>query len=868
MPRAKFVGSGNDGNGVFDDGGRLRYLDGALFDVTAQRRAEEALQQSQALLMDAIESISEGFSLYDSDDRLVVSNTRYRKLLYPDAEDATDQGTPFETIIRRAAEKGYIEGAEGRVEEWLSERLAQHREPGGPQLQHRADGRWIQVSERKTEDGGTVAVYTDVTELRRAEEELAEKEAQLRLVFDNMPGAIVHTDEELNIVVCNDRFADIYQVPRELLQPGCPYPNFVRYLAEHGYYGEGDVDAFVAERVESLRNPSDKTFETRTPDGHIHQLRRRRAAAGGTVSVIIDITERKRMEKEALAARDSAAEAQALLSDAIENISEGFALYDSDRRLQLCNGKFRDIYNYSEADVAPGTTYEDLVRLDFERGVIADQDGQWQDYVDRRMAYGKEERGSFEVELADGRWVLIHERSTSVGGRVGVQADITELKRAEQELAEKEAQLRVALDNMPGGMVLVDRDANFALVNAQYSELHDYPEGFLKVGMSVREEARFQAERGDYGPGNKDELREQLLDVYQGGKASSWERTLPDGRILRFNMAPTPEGAYATIVTDITEERLAQQARRSAEARFRDAIGIMFDTFAVFDSEGRLVHCNDSFRDIYQYSEADTQPGVATYDSLGEVDAAHGTLGYRPLGFAQRLAEARQAKSAVTTQIIGDRILERRQSATSEGGLISIATDITERKRTEEALRESEERYALAMKGSNDGLWDWDLRKTKIYISPRIRELLGLQSSDLEITSDEWEARIHPDDLEPYHQTWLATLRGETEFYTAEYRARGGDGTYRWVLDRGFGLRDEAGEVYRMAGSLGDITERKRGEQFLRTVVDTLPAALNIRDTECRFVLTNRQLADYYGARTRGHAWQALGRTKFRCRER
>ena len=140
-----------------------------------------------------------------------------------------------------------------------------------------------------------------IRELKRAEEALAEKEAHIRLVFDNMPGAIVYTDEEFNIVVCNDRFADIYQAPRELLQPGRPYPHFVRYLAEHGYFGEGDVEALVAKRVESLRNPSDKTFETRTPDGHIHQLRRR-AAAGGTVTVTTDITELKRAEEELQAA--------------------------------------------------------------------------------------------------------------------------------------------------------------------------------------------------------------------------------------------------------------------------------------------------------------------------------------------------------------------------------------------------------------------------------------------------------------------------------------------------------------------------------------------------------------------------------------
>ncbi len=103
-------------------------------------------------------------------------------------------------------------------------------------------------------------------------------------------------------------------------------------------------------------------------------------------------------------------------------------------------------------------------------------------------------------------------------------------------------------------------------------------------------------------------------------------------RVFAFSIAPVTGEIYINIYgRDITAERLAQQEHRSAEARLRDAIGIMFDSFAVFDSEGRLVHCNDSFRDIYQYSEADTEPGVATYDSLGEVDAAHPTVQYQPL---------------------------------------------------------------------------------------------------------------------------------------------------------------------------------------------------------------------------------------------
>jgi PAS fold len=112
-----------------------------------------------------------------------------------------------------------------------------------------------------------------------------------------MPGALVYTDKNLNIVVCNDRFKEMYRVPDELLQPGRPYPEFLRYLAENGYYGEGDVDALVAQRVESLRNPSGQSFEDRAPDGRVYRILRRRVVTGGTVTVMTDITEQKRAEE-------------------------------------------------------------------------------------------------------------------------------------------------------------------------------------------------------------------------------------------------------------------------------------------------------------------------------------------------------------------------------------------------------------------------------------------------------------------------------------------------------------------------------------------------------------------------------------------
>jgi PAS domain S-box-containing protein len=146
-----------------------------LYDITPLRRAEQARLRSEQRLAEAIESISEGFVCYDGEDRLVICNSCYRDLLYPGLDIDLTVGTTFESIVRRAAERGYVTDALGRLEEWVAERMRQHRNPGEPQVQRRADGRWVMVSERRTEDGGIVAVYSDITELKQREQDLTEK---------------------------------------------------------------------------------------------------------------------------------------------------------------------------------------------------------------------------------------------------------------------------------------------------------------------------------------------------------------------------------------------------------------------------------------------------------------------------------------------------------------------------------------------------------------------------------------------------------------------------------------------------------------------------------------------------------------------
>ena len=148
----------------------------AIFVTVVDSRLEAAAQSerlSRSRLLEAIESISEAFCLYDRDDRLVLCNQRYRELADAAGADRL-VGMKFEEVMRLVAERGRVADARGRVDEWVAERVTRHRTPRGPYVQELAGGRWLQVSERKIEEIGTVAVYTDITGLKEAEAEMAE----------------------------------------------------------------------------------------------------------------------------------------------------------------------------------------------------------------------------------------------------------------------------------------------------------------------------------------------------------------------------------------------------------------------------------------------------------------------------------------------------------------------------------------------------------------------------------------------------------------------------------------------------------------------------------------------------------------------
>jgi len=141
--------------------------------------------------------------------------------------------------------------------------------------------------------------------------------------------------------------------------------------------------------------------------------------------------------------------------------------------------------------------------------------------------------------------------------------------------------------------------------------------------------------------------------------------------------------------------------------------------------------------------------------------------------------------------------------------VVTISQDISERLRLERELRESEERYALAIAGAADGIWDWELRTDRIVYSERWKRMLGCADQDVSDSPEEWFSRVHPDDLPRLKQDIADHLTGRTAHLETEHRLRLRDRSYRWMICRGMAIYDEAGLPTRMAGSLTDITDRK-----------------------------------------------------------
>ena len=249
---------------------------------------------------------------------------------------------------------------------------------------------------------------------------------------------------------------------------------------------------------------------------------------------------------------------------------------------------------------------------------------------------------------------------------------------------------------------------------------------------------------------------------------------------------------------------------RDSEERIRAVIDHAPDGIVTFASNGEIQTFNPSAARLFGYSleQASRMPidrllPICRPGEAGRMEEFASEGGRACVGVRSDGSEF-PAELTVSSMRLDDQTL-----------YAAIVRDVSIRRQTEEKLRESEERYALAARGANDGLWDWNLRNDEVYYSERWKEIIGFEDGAIGARPDEWFERVHPEDLPGLRATLNEHLEGRTEFFESEYRIRHANGGYRWVLSRGVAVRDAYGKATRLAGSQTDTTKRKRVEKQL-----------------------------------------------------
>jgi PAS domain S-box-containing protein len=277
---------------------------------------------------------------------------------------------------------------------------------------------------------------------------------------------------------------------------------------------------------------------------------------------------------------------------------------------------------------------------------------------------------------------------------------------------------------------------------------------------------------------------------------------------------------------DITESEHAQEALRQSEEQFRTLVQTSPDGVISTDLNGRFLFASERVREMYGSDRVEDLIGRNPLDFIAPEDhqrflrnvvrtAREGVTRNIEYSFVRR--DGTRMAGEISANAVKD-------TAGQPRALVAILRDITERKRAEEALRASEERYELAVRGAGVGIWDWDIRTGKLYFSPRWKMLFGYDENDIGDSVEDWARLLHPDEKDWMRNFLEDFLAGTSPTVTVEYRLRHKDGSYRWIVATGLVLRDEQGKAYRFVGSHGDITDHKEAQEALRQSHDELRA--------------------------------------------
>ncbi|MCP4980739.1 MAG: PAS domain-containing protein [Gammaproteobacteria bacterium] len=456
-------------------------------------------------------------------------------------------------------------------------------------------------------------------------------------------------------------------------------------------------------------------------------------------------------------------------------------------------------------------------------------------YVDKRVVSRLKQlsanmtsiaEGDFDKPIVDSADDEIAQMARALEGFRKTAIEVEEYNL--RELNEARIQLTNAIESISEGFCLFDKDDCLILQNNHYRELFGLDdshlgssfESLLKRAMASRIESDF--DRDAY-------FRKRL--AHHRDPPGPYVQKLRDGTWLRITERKTENQSTVAIYSDITEIKQREQAldkvieERDSTLGDLEVVMNAIDYGILFlDQDLNIGATNRAFYQIWGLSRNEVDKATHFRDVIN-LDTGEQIIGSSTGDWSHdvesRLAEVEKGSMNRLELVTRNGKTILHQCVAIPGGARMLSYfDITQIKQAEVALRQSEDRYQLAVSGANEAIWEWDPGQDEVFVSNRFRELADFGPEKEPLTGQQWFALIHPDDRDGMQEALVQHMKGNKDLFDAEYRLRGPDQVYRWVHHRGAGLRREDGWVYRMAGSVGEIESRKQLEFTLRDSIE------------------------------------------------
>ncbi len=527
------------------------------------REAREQIAALQGLMETMCNGMTDGIALFDADRRIVHINKAAQDFLGVGPVPAGMRGEEI-LLARQAA--GDVAVVDGKMLS-IDERMALIFAAEGSRFERAlANGRHGEIVFRPLGEGQTLCVCRDITKHKRRQGDLEEARDEalkahelMNAVLGSMRDGVALFSND-SILYGNPALARLFDFAGPFEPCGRKIVDALRMLEAAGDHMIEKGRAIpVEERARRILDGQPATYERELPSGRHIECRFERLADGRTVGHYRDITERKRRETELEQAHAETIGMRALLSEVLDNLTDGLVLFDGDQRLLYSNRALRDYFGVEAAASIQGKTLAELLEMQHAAGDRVFADGKPMSVEERLARIVDPEGGRAERVLRSGRHIERFYRPLSDGKRLGIYRDITDMKQRqvalERTLDRMEAGqhlMGVVLDAMPDGVGLLDGQ-KVLYANKMMSELFGYAGLIIQPGTTLSDVVRAQEATGDriFVDGRPLTIEERVARALAPG-GSRFERKLPSGRHVEFLFMPVGGGRTLCVYRDIT----------------------------------------------------------------------------------------------------------------------------------------------------------------------------------------------------------------------------------------------------------------------------------------------------------------------------